>query len=183
MPQAVEVESQSEKQRLAGLRGQAAPWRSRREFALDDREDRLDLGALSVDASRKVPAHLSANSHAAAASSFRGDDAARSQSLTNVLVVGFGVEFGVGQQQADGRHPSRRVGQARQRAAIAPRGLARALRQNELIVEIAGDEVLQPMAPARHAARMLLDAANKEAAGGAERQPGAIDGRANAAAL
>jgi len=90
MPQTVNVVGKAEQQGLANLGCQAAPGRARGELALDGREDAFDLSALPVRPFRKGAEHLTANSAIGNTSSPSGDNALRSQSLPNVLVVGFG---------------------------------------------------------------------------------------------
>ncbi len=114
MPQAIEVEAQSEQRRLTLLHGQSASRCSCREFAFDDGENCFHLGSLAVELLRKMSPHLSTNSHSTAAAPLGRDDAARSEPLTNVLMVLFGVKFGVGQHQPDRRDATGRIDQPRQ---------------------------------------------------------------------
>src|SRR5258708_22115621 len=109
VPQAIEVVSEAEQQGLANLRCQAAPRSARRKFAFNHRENGFDLGALPIVFPWKSPMHLVADgSLRNAPARVRRDDALRSPALPNVLVVGFRIELGIRQHQAEGRASSRR---------------------------------------------------------------------------
>jgi hypothetical protein len=124
VPQAIEVVSEAEQQGLANLRGQAAPRSARRKFAFDHRENGFDLRALPILFPWKSPVHLVAEgSFRDAPARVRRDDALRSQALPNVLVVGFRVELGIRQHQADGRASSRRIHQPGQSPRVTPTAL------------------------------------------------------------
>src|SRR5487761_352024 len=58
MPQAVEVETQSEQESLARLHPERATGRASRELALYRREQCFDQGAAPVEPSRERPPHL-----------------------------------------------------------------------------------------------------------------------------
>ncbi len=59
-----------------------------------------------------------------------------SQLLVPVLVILFGIEFGVSQHQADGRDAARGIDQRGKSAAVTPRALASPLRQNDLFIQV-----------------------------------------------
>jgi len=79
VPQAVEIEGQSQQGCLALLHWQAASRHPGREFAFDDGEDRFHLGPLPVDFLRESSPHLSADAYATAPATLGRDDAARSR--------------------------------------------------------------------------------------------------------
>ncbi len=62
MPQAVQIETQSEQQGLTLLRAQRATRRAGRELALYRTEQTLDQGSTPVKPSRKCSSHLGADS-------------------------------------------------------------------------------------------------------------------------
>ncbi len=110
VPQAIEVVSEAEQQGLADLRGQAASRSARRKFAFDYRENGFDLRALPITFLWKRPAHrVAQGSFRNAPAGVRRDDALRSPALPNVLVIGFGIELGIGQHPAEGRASCGRI--------------------------------------------------------------------------
>ena len=62
MPQAIQIETQSEQQGLTFLRAQRAARRTSRELAFHRTEQALDQGSAPVEASRKGSPHLGAHS-------------------------------------------------------------------------------------------------------------------------
>src|ERR1700730_13598630 len=176
MPQAIEVVGKAEQQRLADLHGQAAPGSARGEFAFGHRDDRFDDGALAVWFFRKGPIHLITDGAVGDTPTLGGDDAPRSQTLPNVLVVGLGIKLRIGQHQADGGPMSGRIQQPRQRPGVAPRPLTSPPRQQDLLVQIHHNQPLQAMTVAHRTMGMLFDAADKEGTDGLIGEPGAVDG-------
>ncbi|HXN25188.1 MAG TPA: hypothetical protein VOA41_20835 [Candidatus Dormibacteraeota bacterium] len=62
MPQAIQIETQSEQQGLTYLHAQGATWRASRELALHRGKHALDQSAAPVELPRKRPPHLGPNS-------------------------------------------------------------------------------------------------------------------------
>ena len=123
MPQAIQIETQSEQQGLTLLRAQRAARRTSREFAFDRTEQALDQGSAPVDPSRKCSSHFGAHSMDAPGflSALGGDHALRPELLPDVGVILFAVEFGVGQHQPDARLLGSRLDDGGQIRAIVPR--------------------------------------------------------------
>src|ERR1700682_602774 len=105
MPQAVQIETQSEQQGLTLLRVQRATRRAGRELAFYRTEKALDQGSASVKPSRKGSPHFGAHSMDAPGflSTLGGDHAVCSELLADIGVIPFAVELGVGQHQPDAR--------------------------------------------------------------------------------
>jgi hypothetical protein len=105
MPQAIEVETQTEQQGLTLLRAQRAAGRTSRELALYRTEQALDQSAAAIEPSRERLPHLGTNSvHSPRfLPAFGGDHALRPQLLADIGVIPLAVEFGVGQHQPDAR--------------------------------------------------------------------------------
>src|SRR5580693_4792131 len=105
MPQAVQIETQSEQQGLTLLRAQRATRRTGRELAFYRTEKALDQGSAPVEPSRKGSPHLGAHSMNAPGflSALGGDHALRPELFPDVGVIPFAVELGVGQHQPDAR--------------------------------------------------------------------------------
>jgi hypothetical protein len=105
MPQATQIETQAEQQRLTLLRAQRATWCTRRELALERREQALDQSAAPVNPSWEGPTHLGA--HPVKTPGFLaalgGDHALRPELLPDVSRIPLTVELGVGQHQPDAR--------------------------------------------------------------------------------
>ena len=103
MPQAIQIETQSEQQGLAHLHAQRAAWCTGGELSLHRREDTLDQGAASIQPSRKRPPHLSADSLDAPSlvATLGRDHALCSELPANIGMISLAVEFGVGQHQSD----------------------------------------------------------------------------------
>src|SRR3990172_11311624 len=120
-PQAIEVVGDAEQQGLANLRCQAAPRSARRKLAFDHRENSFHLGAWPIVFLWKGPVHLVPKGSLGNAPARVGwDDTPRAQALSNVLVVGFGIEFGIPQHHSDGYASSCRIHQPRQSPCVAP---------------------------------------------------------------
>src|SRR3974390_3565026 len=102
MPQAVQVETQAKQQGLPPWHGQAVPGSASRELAFDRREHALDQSATPVESRRECPAHFGA--HPVDAPIFLpalgGNDALRSELLTDISMDPLAVELRVGQHQA-----------------------------------------------------------------------------------
>src|ERR1700723_2498759 len=114
MPQAVQIETQSEQQGLTLLRAQRATRRTGRELAFYRTEKALDQGSAPVEPSRKGSPHLGAYSMNAPGflSALGGDHALRPELFPDVGVIPFAVELGVGQHPARcafARKPLRRL--------------------------------------------------------------------------
>src|SRR5260370_40837898 len=157
VPQAIEVVSEAEEEGLANLRLQAAPRSARRKFAFNHRENGFDLGALPIVFPWKSPMHLVADgSLRNAPARVRRDDALRSPALPNVLVVGFRIELGIRQHQAEGRASSRRIHQPGQSPRVTPRPWARPLREQALLWQVPGGPPVQPTTVAGPPRRRVL---------------------------
>src|SRR5487761_257923 len=102
MPQAVEVETQSEQESLARLHPERATGRASRELALYRRERCFDQGAAPVEPSRERPPHL--GTHSAHPPGFLatlgGNHALGAEPLTDISVIPLAVELGVGWEAA-----------------------------------------------------------------------------------
>src|SRR5579864_9235838 len=135
MPQAVQIETQSEQQGLTLLRTQRAARRTSRELALHRTEKALDQGSAPVKPSRKCTPHLGAHPMNAPGflSALGGDHTLRPELLPDVGVIPLAVELGVGQHQADARLLGSRFDHGRQIRAIVPRATSRHLRQQKLL--------------------------------------------------
>ena len=100
MPQAIQIETQSEQQGLTLLRAQRVARRTGRELALHRTEQALDQRSASVEASRECSSHFGAHSMDALRflSTLGGNHTARPELFPDTA-----VEFGVGQHQPDAR--------------------------------------------------------------------------------
>jgi hypothetical protein len=105
MPQAVRIETQSKQQGLAHVHSQRATWCTRRELALDRREQALDQDSTPVNPSWVWPPHLGADSMNPPdfLSALGGDHAQCPELLPDVSVIPFAVELCVGQYRPDAR--------------------------------------------------------------------------------
>jgi hypothetical protein len=166
MPQAVQIETQSKQQGLAGLHSQRATWCTRRELALDRREQALDQSATPVNPSWECPPHLGAHSVDAPGflSALGGDHALRPELLPDVGMISLAVEFGVGQNQPDVRLLGSRSDDSRQIRTVVPRAASRNLRQRELLIQIRHDYPLQPVAQWQRFLPVMTPAPHEERA-------------------
>jgi hypothetical protein len=98
MPQAIQIETQSEQQSLTLLRSQRAAWGTGRELALDRTEQALDQGSTLVESSWKCSSHLGSHSMNAPGflSALGRDHTLRPELLADIGVIPLAVEFGVG---------------------------------------------------------------------------------------
>ena len=105
MPQAVQVETQSEQQGLARLHPERAAGCASRELALHRREHRFDQGAAPVELSRERPPHFGTHSaHSPSLLPTLGWDHALGPELSaDISVIPLAVELGVGQHHSDAR--------------------------------------------------------------------------------
>src|SRR6266446_4705358 len=103
MFQPIQIETQSEQQGLAHLRGQGSTRCASREFSFDRREQGLDQGAATVKASWEGTSHLGAHTTQTPGflSAFGGNHALRSEAFADVGMIAFAVELRVGQYQPD----------------------------------------------------------------------------------
>src|SRR5580704_251290 len=99
MPQAVQIETQSEQQGLTLLRAQRAARRTSREFAFHRTEQALDQRSTPIEPSRECAPHLGAHSMDAPGFLFTlgRDYTLRPELLPDVGVIALAVELGVGQ--------------------------------------------------------------------------------------
>src|SRR5579863_3390452 len=105
MPQAIEVETQSEQRGLALLCVQRAAGGASRELALHRTEQALDQSTAAIEASRERSSHLGTHPVDAPGflSALGGDHTLRPELATDVSVIPLAVELGVSQHQADTR--------------------------------------------------------------------------------
>src|SRR5450759_4619948 len=98
MPQAIQIETQSEQQGLTLLRVQRAARSTGRELAFHRTEQALDQGSASVEPSRKCSSHFGAHSMDAPGflSTLGRDHTLRPKLLPDVGVIPLAVELGVG---------------------------------------------------------------------------------------
>src|SRR5579864_8510104 len=123
MPQAVEIETQSEEQSLTLLCAQRTTGRSGRELAFHRTEHALDQGSAPVESSRKYSPHLGAHPMDAPAflSALGGNHTVGPELLPDVGVIPLAVELGVGQHQPDARLLGSRFDDRWQIGTIVPR--------------------------------------------------------------
>ena len=178
MPQAIEVETQSEQQGLAHLHPERAAGRPSRELALHRREHRFDQGAAPVELSRKRPPHFGPHSaHPPGLLPTLGrDHAPGPQWAPEVGMIPLAIEFGVGQHHSDARLLGSRFAQARQIRAVVPRTASRALPEQELLIQIRHDHPLQPVPPGQGFLPVMMQAPHKKRADRSWRQAGRVDG-------
>src|SRR5271167_2546023 len=138
MPQTIQIETQAEQQGLAHLGAQRTTGRPSRELALHRTEQTLDQSPAAIEASRERPPHLGAYSVQVPRflSAFGGDYTLRPELAPDIGVISLAVEFGVGQHQSDARLFGSRCDDSGQVRAIVPRAASRALRQQELLIQI-----------------------------------------------
>src|ERR1700721_1495562 len=105
MPQAVQIETQSEEQSLTLLCAQRTTGRAGREIGFNRTEHALDQGSTPVNPSRKCSPHLGAHSMDAPGllSTLGGNHTLRPELLPDVGVIPLAVELSVGQHQPDPR--------------------------------------------------------------------------------
>jgi hypothetical protein len=129
MPQAIEIETQTEQHGLAHLRGQRAARSSSRELAFDRRKQALDQGLAPIKSLRKRSVHLGSYSMDAPGflSAFGGNDTLSPELSPDVGVVAFAVEFGVSEKKPDGRSLGSGLDDSGQIRKIVPRAAARDL--------------------------------------------------------
>ncbi len=175
MPQAVEVERKTEQECLANLNRQAASGGPRGEFAFYRGESGFDFDALAVGLRWKAAEHQIANFAVGDTATLGRDDALRSQTLPNVLMIGFGIELRICQHQADGRAAGGHIQQGRQKTHVRSRSLMGPLRQQNLLLHIHDDYPLQPMTMARTALGLLFHAPDEETADGIVREARPVD--------
>ena len=122
MPQAIQIETQSEQEGLALLRVQRAAGRTGRELAFHRTEQALDQGSSPVEPSRKCSPHLGAHSMNAPGflSALGRDHTLRSELLADIGVIPLAVELGVGQHQPDARLLGSRFDDGGQIRTIVP---------------------------------------------------------------
>src|SRR3984893_11676863 len=149
MPQAIEIETQSEQQSLTLLRAQRAARSAGRELAFHRTEQALDQGSAPVELLRKGSPHLGAHSMDAPGflSTLGGNHALRSELLADISVIPLAVEFGVGQHQPDARLLGSRFDDHWQIGTIVPWATSRDLGQQELLIQIHHDYPFQPVPP------------------------------------
>src|SRR5258708_38232272 len=135
MPQAVQIETQSEQQGLTLLRAQRATRRAGRELAFYRTEQALDQGSAPVEPSRKCSPHLGAHSMNTPGflSALGGDHALRPELFPDVGVIPFAVELGVGQDQPNARLLGSRLDDCGQIRTIVTRATSAHRRQQKLI--------------------------------------------------
>jgi hypothetical protein len=148
MPQATEIETQSEEQGLTLLHRQRATGRASREPALHQDKQALDQRSVPIERSRKRPAHLSAHPVGAAGflPAFGGNHSLSPELLPDIDVIPFAIELCVGQDQPDARLLGSRLDDRRQIRTIALRAASRDLQQQELLVQI-DHHPLKPVPP------------------------------------
>jgi hypothetical protein len=147
MPQAIQIETESEEQGLTLLSAQGTTWCTRRELALDRRKQTLEQSTAPVHSSWEFPTHLGTHSVAAPGflAALGGDHALRPELLSDVSRISLAIEFGVGQHQPDARLLGSHLDDRGQIRAIVPRAAARDLRQQERLIQIRHDHPLPPM--------------------------------------
>src|SRR6202165_589107 len=177
MPQAVQIETQSEQQSLTLLRVQRTAWRTSREFAFDRTEQALDQGSAAVEPLRECSPHLGAHSMNTPGflSALGGDHALRPELFPDVGVIPLAVELGVGQDQPNACLFGSRLDDCGQIRTIVPRTTSCDLRQQELMIQIHYDHPLQPMSPRQRFLPVMMHSAHKECADRSLRQARRID--------
>src|SRR5208282_2495157 len=177
MPQAIQIETQAEQQGLTHLGAQRTTGRASRELAFHRTEQTLDQSTAAIEPPRESPPHLRAYSVDAPGflSALGGDYTLRPELAPDVGVISLAVELGVGQHQTNGRSLGSRCNDGRQIPAIVPGPAARALRQQELLIQIRHDHPLQPMSPRQRFLPVMMHAPHEERADRALRQTRRID--------
>jgi hypothetical protein len=172
MPQTVQNETQAEQQGLPHLHGQSAARSAGRELALDRREDTLDQSAAAVESLPKCPPHFGAHTVDARGflSALGRDHAPRTEFSADVGVISLAVEFSVGQHQPDACSARSSFHNRWQVRAVVPRTAPGALRQQKLLVQIGGDDPLQPMSPGQRLLPVVMQSSHEERADRALRQ-------------
>src|SRR5579862_7777885 len=99
MPQAIEIETQSEQQSLTHLDMQRSAGCTSREFAFHRTEQALDQRSAPIEPSWKCSTHFGAHSVDAPGflSALGGDHTLRPELLADIGVIPLAVELGVGQ--------------------------------------------------------------------------------------
>jgi hypothetical protein len=177
MPQAVQVETQSEQQGLAHLHAERVTGRASRELALHRREHRFDQGAAPVELSRKSPPHFGTHpAHPPSLLPTLGRDRALGPAPpADRRVIPLAVELGVGQHQPDASLLGSGLHDNWQTRAVVPRTASRALREENLLIQIRHDHALQPVPPGQGFLPVMMQALQKERADCSLRQAGRVD--------
>jgi hypothetical protein len=181
MFQAIQIETQSKQQGLAGLHAERTTWCTSREFSFDRREQALDQGTTAVNPLRECMPHF--GTHPVHAPGFLPalgrNHALRSETLADVGVIALAIELRVGQHQPDAGLLSSRFDHGRQICAVVPRTAPRELRQHELLIQINHNHPLQPVPPRQRFLPVMMHAPYKEGAHRSLRQTRGVDGDAS----
>ena len=177
MFQAIQIETQSKQQSLTLLRAQRAARCTGRELAFDRTEQALDQRSAPVEPSWKCAPHLGAYPMDAPGflSTLGQDHTLRPGLLPDMGMISLVVEFGVSHHHFDACSLGSCSGERLIRAII-PRTLPRELRKRKLLIQIHGDDPLQPV-PLGRRFLPVMHALHKERANRSLRQARRIDRR------
>lgn len=167
----VDIEGDTEQQRLCLLGGGRAAGGPRREFAFGRREDRLDQRPLAVRHCWKVGTHL--RSHAMQMprpfTALGGDDAVGADDLPDKGMVQFTVELAIGQHTANGDQVAGALEQGAQPGAVVGWSRFGLLRQDDLARQVHDHHPLEPVSPGEPLAAVAYPV-DKEGADRSRRQ-------------
>ena len=180
MPQAIQVETQSEQQGVAPLRAQRTSRRMSGRRALHRAEQNLDQGTAPIELLRERPPHIGTHSTDTPVffSGRRRNHAPRPELLSDLGVIAVTVEFSVGQHQPAACLLGSRSDD-RQIRAVVPRAAPRELRQHEVLIQIDRDHPLQPVPPRQRFVPVMMHAPHNECADDCLRQARRIDRHAD----
>ena len=181
MFQAIQIETQAEQQGLTLLRARRTARCTSREVALYRREQRFDQGPAPIEPLRERPPHLGANfAHSPGFLAALGrDHALRPELLPDIGVIPLAVELGVSQHQPGRSFLRSRFDDGGPIRAVVPGAASRALRQQELLIQIHHDHPLQPVPPRQRFLPVGMQAPHKERADRSLREACCVDGYAN----
>ena len=133
-------------------------------FSFHRREQALDQRTAPVNPPWEGTPHLGADSVQAPCflSALGGNHALCSEAFADVGVISLAVEFRVRQHQPDAGFLGSRGDDRGQIRTVVPRTAPRELRQHELLIQIHGDDPLQPVPPRQRFLPVMMQAAHKE---------------------
>jgi hypothetical protein len=175
-PEAIDVVSQTKKERLLALGGNAASGSFCRQFAFDHTEDGFGMNAPPVFRFGKGSAHLSADAvkFPTGSAPSSGNDALGTDVLADVKVVALAVKLRIGEHQMDWIKLRGLVQQRSQHRAIIGWALMSPLRQHGSQIHINSQEPFEPVTLRHRLSAMLFPPPHKKGADGTRRKPGGV---------